>query len=78
MIQVSFFCYGSDDNSKGVIGLVYDKVVRKVYEDMDGFRRLSQCSYAKDGKIKDCRCLSEIDWKHFEDLWPGAVVDVEA
>lgn len=64
------FCYGSDDNSKGVIGAVYDEAVNRVYNDRDIFAGFADWSYQRNGRIEGCRYLSEMDWKHFADVWP--------
>lgn len=62
------YCYGSDENKASVQGWQYDAAAKALWSN-DVEKIFSAVEYRKDGRIKDCRCLSETDWKHFEKRW---------
>lgn len=62
------YCYGEFDNSSGVVGWEYEQAVIG-FCDENPEPVLASLEYAKDGRIVDCICLSETDWKHFEKRW---------
>lgn len=63
------FCYGSGDGNKGYPGFVCTNVNAYLYKNPESLEQLKQFSYEKNGKIKGCMFLSDLDWKHFEHMW---------
>lgn len=62
------YCYGPFDNNGSVIGWQYGEAIKALWKN-DVEKVFSILEYKKDGRIKDCKCLSETDWKHFEKRW---------
>ena len=67
--QYFVYCYGDDDNRKGVPGYMYTAALDKLYENPWKMEEFKKHSFETDGKIASCYWLSPTDWSHFEKLW---------
>ena len=67
--QYFVYCYGDDDNRKGVPGYMYTAAIDKLYENPWKMEEFKKHSFETDGKITGCYWLSPTDWSHFERLW---------